>query len=117
MNGRAASTWTIQSAEWFHGVLPRDEVVRLLQQDGDYLVRLQIASTRKHVVNSHLNVRLLILFWKVRESKNRKTGEAQYVLSVKWQESKHFIIQGEDVNSLLSPLQTHTCIYSNLSAG
>ena len=68
VNGDAG--WTIQDAAWFHGVLPRDEVVRLLADDGDYLVR---------------------------ESRNRKTGEAQYVLSVKWQESKHFIIQGEEV--------------------
>ncbi|XP_013407368.1 tyrosine-protein kinase Fer [Lingula anatina] len=56
--------------EWFHGVLPRDEVQRLLQNDGDYLVR---------------------------ESKNKKTGETQYVLSVYWQGHKHFIIQkGEE---------------------
>jgi len=25
--------------EWFHGVLPREEVVRLLVNDGDFLVR------------------------------------------------------------------------------
>ena len=38
-NGPSASAWTIHNAEWFHGVLPRDEVVRLLQNDGDYLVK------------------------------------------------------------------------------
>ncbi|XP_041355891.1 tyrosine-protein kinase Fer-like [Gigantopelta aegis] len=55
--------------EWFHGVLPREEVQRLLNNDGDYLVR---------------------------ESKNKKTNETQYVLSVYWQGYKHFIIQGSE---------------------
>ncbi len=61
----------LDEEEWFHGVLPREEVQRLLKNDGDYLVR---------------------------ESKNRKTGEQQYVLSVMWAEYKHFIIQGHEVN-------------------
>ncbi|KAK3790566.1 hypothetical protein RRG08_010613 [Elysia crispata] len=51
---------------WFHGVLPREEVQRLLTTDGDYLVR---------------------------ESKNKKTNETQFVLSVFWQGHRHFIIQ------------------------
>nr|KAG5707300.1 hypothetical protein BaRGS_000074 [Batillaria attramentaria] len=59
----------MEDEEWFHGVLPREEVQRLLVEDGDYLVR---------------------------ESKNRKTNEAQYVLSVYWQGHKHFIIQGTE---------------------
>ncbi|PVD36421.1 hypothetical protein C0Q70_03404 [Pomacea canaliculata] len=59
----------IEDEEWFHGVLPREEVQRLLTEDGDYLVR---------------------------ESKNRKTNETQYVLSVFWQGHKHFIIQGSE---------------------
>ena len=67
--------------EWYHGVLPRDEVQRLLQAEGDYLVR---------------------------QSNNRKTGEVQYVLSVYWTGGagggggspyKHFIIQGGDVSA------------------
>lgn len=61
----------IEDEEWFHGVLPREEVQRLLTEDGDYLVR---------------------------ESKNRKTNETQYVLSVFWQGHKHFIIQGSEVS-------------------
>ncbi|XP_033726294.1 tyrosine-protein kinase Fer-like [Pecten maximus] len=56
----------LEEEEWFHGVLPREEVQRLLVNDGDFLVR---------------------------ESKNRKTNETQYVLSVGWQGYKHFIIQ------------------------
>ena len=30
---------TLEEELWFHGVLPREEVVRLLQHDGDFLVR------------------------------------------------------------------------------
>ena len=60
----------MEDEEWFHGVLPREEVQRLLTEDGSYLVR---------------------------ESKNRKTNETQYVLSVYWQGHKHFIIQGAEV--------------------
>ncbi|XP_067942710.1 tyrosine-protein kinase Fer-like isoform X2 [Watersipora subatra] len=59
----------LEDEEWFHGILPREEVQRLLKQDGDYLVR---------------------------ESKKRQTNESQYVLSVMWQGSKHFIIQKGD---------------------
>ncbi|GFN98062.1 tyrosine-protein kinase [Plakobranchus ocellatus] len=51
---------------WFHGVLPREEVQRLLSNDGDYLVR---------------------------ESKSKKTNESQFVLSVFWNGHRHFIIQ------------------------
>lgn len=56
---------------WFHGILPRDEVHRLLRKDGDYLVR---------------------------ESRKRGTDEVQYVLSVMWQGPKHFIIVQEAVS-------------------
>jgi len=56
----------LEEEEWFHGVLPRDEVQRLLVNDGDFLVRA---------------------------SKNRKTDETQYVLSVMWSAHKHFIVQ------------------------
>ncbi|KAF7990790.1 hypothetical protein HCN44_000595 [Aphidius gifuensis] len=50
--------------DWFHGVLPREEVVRLLVTDGDFLVR---ETTRNH--------------------------ECQLVLSVCWDGHKHFIVQ------------------------
>ncbi|KAL5020316.1 hypothetical protein ScPMuIL_003208 [Solemya velum] len=56
----------LEDEEWFHGVLPREEVQRLLKEDGDYLVR---------------------------ESRNKRTNEVQYVLSVYWQGHRHFIIQ------------------------
>ncbi|XP_037909618.1 tyrosine-protein kinase Fer isoform X1 [Hermetia illucens] len=50
--------------EWFHGVLPREEVVRLLKNKGDFLVRETI-----------------------------RNDESQIVLSVSWNGHKHFIIQ------------------------
>ncbi|XP_056003157.1 tyrosine-protein kinase Fer-like isoform X2 [Ostrea edulis] len=59
----------VEEQDWFHGVLPREEVQRLLTKDGDFLVR---------------------------ESKNRKTNEPQYVLSAYWQGYRHFIIQYAD---------------------
>ncbi|XP_003745932.1 tyrosine-protein kinase Fer [Galendromus occidentalis] len=54
----------LQDEEWFHGVLPREEVVRLLVNEGDYLVR-----------------------------ETTRNEERQIVLSVKWNGHKHFIIQ------------------------
>ncbi|XP_055381518.1 tyrosine-protein kinase Fer isoform X2 [Condylostylus longicornis] len=50
--------------EWFHGVLPREEVVRLLKIEGDFLVRETI-----------------------------RNEESQIVLSVCWNGHKHFIVQ------------------------
>ncbi|CAG9765232.1 unnamed protein product [Ceutorhynchus assimilis] len=50
--------------EWFHGVLPREEVVRLLTVDGDFLVR-----------------------------ETTRNDECQTVLSVCWGGHKHFIVQ------------------------
>lgn len=50
--------------EWFHGVLPREEVVRLLCNDGDFLVR-----------------------------ETTRNDESQTVLSVCWTGHKHFIVQ------------------------
>lgn len=64
----------IADEEWFHGVLPREEVQRLLVNDGDFLVR---------------------------ESKNKKTNETQFVLSVYWGGHKHFIIQFVQVSGQL----------------
>jgi hypothetical protein len=34
---------------WFHGVLPRGEVVRLLEMDGDFLVRETVRNDEKQV--------------------------------------------------------------------
>ncbi|XP_060582980.1 tyrosine-protein kinase Fer-like [Ruditapes philippinarum] len=59
----------LEDEEWFHGVLPREEVQRLLSDDGDFLVR---------------------------ESKNKRTNETQYVLSAYWQGYRHFIIQFQE---------------------
>ncbi|XP_065170799.1 tyrosine-protein kinase Fer isoform X1 [Atheta coriaria] len=50
--------------DWFHGVLPREEVVRLLTQEGDFLVR-----------------------------ETTRNDECQTVLSVCWGGHKHFIVQ------------------------
>lgn len=50
--------------EWFHGVLPREEVVRLLTVEGDFLVR-----------------------------ETTRNDECQTVLSVCWGGHKHFIVQ------------------------
>ncbi|XP_064471563.1 tyrosine-protein kinase Fer-like isoform X2 [Ornithodoros turicata] len=55
---------SLQDEDWFHGVLPREEVVRLLVEDGDYLVR-----------------------------ETMRNEEKQVVLSVCWQGHKHFIVQ------------------------
>lgn len=55
---------SLQDEDWFHGVLPREEVVRLLVNNGDYLVRETIRNEAKQVV-----------------------------LSVCWQGHKHFIVQ------------------------
>jgi len=55
---------TLEEELWFHGVLPREEVVRLLQHDGDFLVR-----------------------------ETTRNDEKQIVLSVMWGSPKHFIVQ------------------------
>lgn len=62
--GVTESERSLVEQEWFHGVLPREEVVRLLRADGDYLVR---ETTRNHA--------------------------RQLVLSVCWGQHKHFIVQ------------------------
>ena len=74
--------------EWFHGVLPREEVVRLLRQEGDFLVR-----------------------------ETTRNDECQTVLSVCWGGHKHFIVQTTAEVSLFNYLKlyihthTHTYIY------
>merc|ERR1711915_675167 len=55
---------SLEEELWFHGVLPREEVVRLLQDDGDFLVR-----------------------------ETTRNDEKQTVLSVMWGSPKHFIVQ------------------------
>ncbi|KAK3595439.1 hypothetical protein CHS0354_003434 [Potamilus streckersoni] len=64
-----SSSSKLEDQQWFHGVLPRDEVQRLLVKDGDFLVR---------------------------QSTNKKTNEVQYVLSLFWQGHRHFIIQYQE---------------------
>ena len=64
----------LEDEEWFHGILPRKEVERLLEKKGDYLMRVS----------------------------QKKDGTENYVLSVGWEvngaiDYKHFIIQGEEV--------------------
>lgn len=63
----------IYDEEWFHGVLPREEVVRLLRNEGDFLVR-----------------------------ETTRNDESQTVLSVSWNGHKHFIVQTTaEVNKVL----------------
>lgn len=59
-----ATNRPLYEEEWFHGVLPREEVVRLLRCDGDFLVR-----------------------------ETTRNDESQTVLSVCWNGHKHFIVQ------------------------
>lgn len=66
----------LEDEEWFHGILPREEVQRLLKTDGDYLVRES----------------------KKRNAGERGSGETQFVLSVMWQGPKHFIVQKGEVS-------------------
>lgn len=54
----------LSAEDWFHGVLPREEVVRLLRNEGDFLVR-----------------------------QTTRNDESQIVLSVCWNGHKHFIVQ------------------------
>ena len=54
----------LEDESWFHGVLPRGEVVRLLVTDGDFLVRETV-----------------------------RNDEKQIVLSVMWTSPRHFIVQ------------------------
>ncbi|XP_042219998.1 tyrosine-protein kinase Fer-like isoform X3 [Homarus americanus] len=54
----------LEDEPWFHGVLPREEVVRLLVNEGNYLVR-----------------------------ETTRNDEQQIVLSVCWGTHKHFIVQ------------------------
>jgi tyrosine-protein kinase Fer len=59
-----ATNRPLYEEEWFHGVLPREEVVRLLRIEGDFLVR-----------------------------ETTRNDESQTVLSVCWNGHKHFIVQ------------------------
>lgn len=59
-----ATNRPLYEEEWFHGVLPREEVVRLLRLEGDFLVR-----------------------------ETTRNDESQTVLSVSWNGHKHFIVQ------------------------
>ncbi|KAH0568245.1 tyrosine-protein kinase Fer isoform X2 [Cotesia glomerata] len=63
-NNDQKSNGGLMEEEWFHGVLPREEVVRLLVVEGDFLVR-----------------------------ETMRNDECQIVLSVCWDGHKHFIVQ------------------------
>lgn len=61
---KGSGSGDLMEEEWFHGVLPREEVVRLLVTEGDFLVR-----------------------------ETTRNDECQIVLSVCWDGHKHFIVQ------------------------
>ncbi|CAB0038186.1 unnamed protein product [Trichogramma brassicae] len=63
-NQKESGNSSLAEEEWFHGVLPREEVVRLLVTEGDFLVR-----------------------------ETTRNDESQIVLSVCWDGHKHFIVQ------------------------
>lgn len=63
-NQKSNGNGGLMEEEWFHGVLPREEVVRLLVNEGDFLVR-----------------------------ETMRNDECQIVLSVCWDGHKHFIVQ------------------------
>ncbi|XP_076765777.1 tyrosine-protein kinase Fer isoform X2 [Xylocopa sonorina] len=63
-NQKSYGNGDLMEEEWFHGVLPREEVVRLLVTEGDFLVR-----------------------------ETTRNDECQIVLSVCWDGHKHFIVQ------------------------
>lgn len=63
-NQKSNGNGGLMEEEWFHGVLPREEVVRLLVTEGDFLVR-----------------------------ETMRNEECQIVLSVCWDGHKHFIVQ------------------------
>ncbi|KAG7213771.1 hypothetical protein KM043_002993 [Ampulex compressa] len=63
-NQKVNGNGDLMEEEWFHGVLPREEVVRLLVTEGDFLVR-----------------------------ETTRNDECQIVLSVCWDGHKHFIVQ------------------------
>ncbi|EFN78708.1 Tyrosine-protein kinase Fps85D [Harpegnathos saltator] len=63
-NQKSNGNGGLMEEEWFHGVLPREEVVRLLVNEGDFLVR-----------------------------ETTRNDECQIVLSVCWDGHKHFIVQ------------------------
>ena len=54
----------LHEEEWFHGILPRDEVIRLLKNNGDFLLRETV-----------------------------QNNQCKIVLSVCWHGHKHYIVQ------------------------
>lgn len=92
----------INKEPWFHGVLPRAEVERLLQKQGDFLIR----QTSKRA-----SCRDLVQNWNAAVEENRKATDGngssdrtvlsgadttvmRMVLSVNWFGHKHFILYG-----------------------
>lgn len=72
-NQKGNGNGDLMEEEWFHGVLPREEVVRLLVNEGDFLVR-----------------------------ETTRNDECQIVLSVCWDGHKHFIVQTTQEVSILN---------------
>lgn len=71
---------SLESEDWFHGLLPREEVLHLLQNEGDFLVR----TTRSKAIYS--------------ASSTNPGRQQQFVLSVCSPGGhKHFIIQESEV--------------------
>ncbi|KAF8561720.1 hypothetical protein P879_08188, partial [Paragonimus westermani] len=105
----------INKEPWFHGVLPRAEVERLLQNQGDFLVRRtnKRASCREPMLNWHTisneqnssiaegdtstvtNTTTTTIATAERMPQARDSRpELRMVLSVCWQGHKHFILCG-----------------------
>ncbi|KAL7056041.1 hypothetical protein AAHC03_021197 [Spirometra sp. Aus1] len=102
-------TVDINKEPWFHGVLPRSEVVRLLQVQGDFLVRetSKATSSRKSQWNRMPRNDSESDLWAASARFSQSTEElstpingrvvvTKMVLSVYWNGYKHFIIQGGD---------------------
>lgn len=64
----------VEEETWYHGLLPREEVQSFLASEGDFLLRVSL---------------------------DRRSGARQYVLSVRHEGHKHFILQGSHEVRLL----------------
>ncbi|KAM7533767.1 hypothetical protein Aperf_G00000113258 [Anoplocephala perfoliata] len=97
----------ISKEPWFHGVLPRSEVVRLLQHQGDFLVReTSKAASPPHLRHHHHHRHRGTfvgpsaaqsteeLFSNAVVESDGKVVVTKMVLSVYWNGHKHFFIQG-----------------------
>ncbi|VDL91938.1 unnamed protein product [Schistocephalus solidus] len=102
-------TVDINKEPWFHGVLPRSEVDRLLQVQGDFLVRetSKATSSRKSHLNRMQRHDSESDLWSALPHFSQSTEDlssplsgrvvvTRMVLSVYWNGCKHFILQGGD---------------------